>query len=206
MFASTPSPRFAAGNLISGVNMPTKRKLNQIEELKDRISRCSIAVSTNSTNLDANAMNELRRKLRERKVEYRIVKNTLTYIACDEAGRPKMKEVVNGPTGLAFGYEDPTTVAQALEEFIRTTRSSLSIQGAILDQRVLTSQEVYTLATLPPKGEMLARLLGQMQSPIAHLVVQLQTPIAGLVTTLKGPITGLSIVLQQRASQLESQG
>ena len=203
-FVSTPSPRFGAGNLVSGVYMPTKRKINQVGELKDRLSRCSIAVSTNPTNLDANEMNELRRKLRERNVEYRIVKNTLTYIAADEAGRPKLKEVVQGPTGLAFGYEDPTEVAKALEEFIRTARSSLSIQGALLDQRVLSPQEVSTLATLPSKGEILASLLGQMQSPIVRLVSQLQTPIVGLVTTLRGPLGGLSIVLQQRARQLES--
>jgi large subunit ribosomal protein L10 len=185
--------------------MPTERKMNQVEEIKDRLSRCSIAVSTNPTNLDSNNMNELRSKLRERDVEYRIVKNTLTYIAADEAEKPQLKKVVQGPTGLAFGYDDPRAVAQALEEFIRSTRSPLRIQGALLNQRAISPQEVSILAALPPKDEIMSRLLGQMQSPIARLVGQLQAPIAGLVTTLNGTIRGLGIVLQQRIQQLETE-
>ncbi len=185
--------------------MPTERKISQVADIRDRLSRCSIAVATTPTNLSANQMNDLRQKLRERSVEYRVVKNTLTYIAADEAERPNLKQVVQGPTGLAFGYEDPRTVAQVLEEYIRATRSALKIQGALLNDRALSPREVSTLASLPPKEEVLAGLLGQMQAPIARLVGQLQAPIAGLANVLNGVMGGLSSVLQQRMRQLETQ-
>ena len=185
--------------------MPTDRKIQQVAEIKERLARCNIAVATTHTGLDANDMNDLRRRLRERNVEYRIVKNTLTYIAAEEASKPQLREVVQGPTGLAFGYDDPRLVAQALEEFIRATRSSLTIQGALLNTRTLTPQEVHTLATLPSQEELMSRVLGQMQFPITRLVGQLQAPIAGLVNTLNGTIRGLGSVLQQRIQQLETE-
>jgi large subunit ribosomal protein L10 len=185
--------------------MPTDRKIQQVSEIKERLERCVIAVSTTTTGLDANDMNDLRRRLRERNVEYRIVKNTLTYIAAEEASKPQLREVVQGPTGLAFGYDDPRLAAQTLEEFIRATRSPLAIQGALLNTRTLTPEEVHTLATLPSQDELLSRVLGQMQYPIARLVGQMQAPIVGLVNTLNATIGGLGNVLQQRIQQLEGE-
>lgn len=177
-----------------------------MEELKDKLTRCSIAVATNPTGLSVNIINDLRRSLRERNVEYQVVKNTLAYIAADEVERPELKEVVQGPTALAFGYGNPVDVAQALEEFIRTSRSALTIRGGLLDRRVLKPQDVSTLATLPPREQIVARLLGQVQAPIARLLGQIQAPMVGLVTTLRGPLAGLSVVLQQRAQQIQDQG
>jgi large subunit ribosomal protein L10 len=147
-------------------------------------------------------MNDLRRSLRERDVEYRVVKNTLAYIAADEVERPELKEIIQGATGLAFGYGDPISVAQALEEFIRTSRSSLTINGGMLGQRLLKPHDVSTLAALPPKEQIISTLLGQVQAPLARLLTVMESPMAGLVTTLRGPLAGLSIVLQQRAQNI----
>jgi len=184
--------------------MPTERKIQQVAELKDRLGRCSITIATDPTGLSVNVMNDLRKMLRERNVEYRVVKNNLAYIAADESEIAELKEIIQGPTGLAFGYADPIEVARALEEFIRTSRSQLSIRGGLLEHRVLSSQEVSVLATLPPKDVLLAQLLGQLQAPIARFIGQLQAPAVGLVTVLQGPLSGLSVVLQQRVQQLES--
>ena len=185
--------------------MPTDRKIQQVSEIKERLERCSIAVSTNPTGLNANDMNDLRSRLRERGVEYRIVKNTLTYIAAEEASKPQLREVVQGPTGLALGYDDPRLVAQTLQEFIRTTRSPLAIQGGLLNTRTLTPEDVHTLATLPPEEVLISRVLGQIQYPLSRLVGQLQAPITGLVNTLNGTLSGLGSVLQQRIQQLEGE-
>ena len=185
--------------------MPTERKIRQVTELKDRLSRCSIAIATTATGLSANDMNELRRRLRARTVELRGVKNTLAYSAADESELAELKEVVQGPTALAFGYGDPVEVASALDEYIRTVRSPLKIQGGVLEHRVLSAQDIATLATLPTKEVLLGLLLGQMQAPISRLLGQMQAPLVGLVTVLQGPLGGLSNVLQQRAVQLEQQ-
>ena len=185
--------------------MPTKRKRELVEELKEKFNRCTIAVSTDYTGLSVNNMTELRQQMREKDIEYRVVKNTLTYRAADSAEKPQMKDIVHGPTALAFGYGDPVDVTKALEEYIRVNRSPLAIRGAVLEGRTLSAIEVSYLSTLPPRNVLIAQLLGQMQFPLTSLLGQLQAPLRGLVTVLNGPLVSLSILLQRRVEQLKSQ-
>ena len=185
--------------------MPTKKKVELVEELRDKFSRCAIAVATDYSGLTVNTMTELREKMREKEVEYRVVKNTLVYLAADAAQNPQMKEIVQGPTALAFGYDDPIEVARALEEYIRVNRSTLAIRGAVMEGRRLTPAQVMLLPSLPSKNQLLAQLLGHVQSPLATLLLQLQAPMARLLTVLSGPLGSLSILLQQRMEQLQSQ-
>ena len=173
--------------------MPTQKKIDEVAELKEKISKATIAVATSPQGLGGAAMTDLRSKLREKKIEYRMVKNTLVSIAADQAEKSSLKDIVKGTTVMAFGYGEPVDTAKALDEYIRTTRANIVIHGALMGNRLLTSQEVSTLAALPPKPELIARLLGQLQAPIARLV-----------GSLKSPITGLGIVLQQRVKQMES--
>ena len=185
--------------------MPTKKKINMVEELREKLNRCTIAIATDFTGLSVNTMTELRQKMSEKEIEYRVVKNTLTYLAAEAADRPQIKEIVRGPTGLAFGYKDPVEVAKALEEYIRVNRSSLAIRGAVLDARALTAAETISLSRLPPKPELVSQLLGQLQLPLAAFLGHLQSPMARLLTVLNGPAASLAIVLQRRVAQLSSQ-
>jgi large subunit ribosomal protein L10 len=173
--------------------MPTQKKIDEVAELKEKISKATIAIATNPQGLGGAAMTDLRSKLREKKVEYRMVKNTLVSIAADQAQKPSLKEVVKATTVIAFGYGEPVDAAKALDEYIRATRSNIVIHGALMGTQLLSSQQVSALASLPPKPELVARLLGQFQAPIARLV-----------GSLKSPISGLGIVLQQRVKQMES--
>ena len=185
--------------------MPTSKKIEQVENLKDKINRCIITVATDYTGLGVNSMTELRQKMREKEIEFRVVKNTLTYLAADSAQVPQFKEIVQGPTALAFGYKDPVEVAKALEEYIRVNRSPLSIRGAFFEGRPLTAAQVTSLANLPPRAELLAKLMGQVQLPAVALLSQLQAPMSRLLGTLNAPLSSLANLLQQRAEQLRSQ-
>ena len=185
--------------------MPTQKKIDTVAELTEKLQRCAVAVATNYTGLNANDMTELRRKMRENDVEYVVVKNNLTYLAADAADRPQVKDIVQGPTALAFGYDDPIRVARALEEYIRVNRSPLSISGAVLDRRTLDARGVIALTTLPSQDVLFATLMARLQSPAATLMGQLQAPMARLVGTLNGPLASLAILLQRRVEQLESQ-
>jgi large subunit ribosomal protein L10 len=186
--------------------MPTKKKVEFVEELREKFTRCTITVATDYTGLGVNTMTELRRAMREKQIEYRVVKNTLTYLAADAAERPQIKEIVQGPTALAFGYEDPVDVAKALEEYIRVNRSVLAIRGAVLDGRALSPAEVTMLANLPPRAQLVAQLLGQTQAPLTGLLGRLQAPLYGLLGALNGTLTSFGSVLQQRVEQLKVQG
>ena len=86
---------------------------------------------------------------------------------------------------MAFGYGEATDAAKGLNTFITTSRLPLVIHGAVMDGQVLSADQVVSLATLPPRDELLSRLLGQMQAPITGLATVLSAPLRGLVTVLQ---------------------
>lgn len=165
--------------------MPTARKIGAVDEMRGWMEQCTIAISTDFTGLGVTEMTALRRTLRENGVQFSVVKNTLAHLAADAAGKPAIKDIVQGPTGIAFGYGDPTEPARALGEFMRSKRSSLTIKGAFMEERILTAGEVNTLAMLPSREELIARLMGQMQGPISGLVHALNAPMSGLARLLQ---------------------
>lgn len=165
--------------------MPTPKKESQVAEIKDRLGRCTIAVATGYQSMSAANMTDLRERLREQGIEYRVIKNTLTLRAASELGKEGMDSVLQGPSALAFGYGDVVAVAKGINEYITTARMPLVIQGAMMDGNILTAAQVINLASLPPKDQLIARLLGQMQAPITGLVYVLSAPLRGLVTVLQ---------------------
>jgi len=175
--------------------LPTQQKVDRVQNIKDRLERSSIVMTTSYAGISVNQMVELRRAMRAGGVELTIVKNTLLALAADEAQKPQLKEIVNGPTAIAFGYDDPVEAAKAMADFISTGRTSLAIIGAIMgDGAPMSSSEFSRLAALPPKPVLLAMLLGQMQSPLARLL-----------TIMNGPLQSMGNVLQARVRQLEEE-
>ena len=115
-----------------------------------------------------------------------MVKNRLALIAADQSERREFKELLEGPTAIAFGYdEEVQDVAKVLSEYIKATRAPLELRGGLLDGQILTPQQIQVLASLPSKNELIAKLLGQLQSPITGLVNILSSPMRGLVTALQ---------------------
>ena len=171
--------------------MPTEKKVQAVKEIQGWLKDTSIIITTNYSGIPVSEMTNLRRALREKGVRYKVVKNTLTYLAADAAGQPLVKEIVQGPTAIAFGYDDPIAPAKALSEFISSNRSALEIRGALMDGRLLTAAEIDALAKLPSKDVLIAMLMGQLQGPIA-----------GLAHVLNGPVSGLARVLQQHSDNL----
>ena len=168
--------------------MPTAKKEQDISALEKRISDSTIAIATDYTGLTVTDMTTLRRSLRGQGVDFRVVKNTLTYRAADSAGKPELKEVVQGPTGVAFGYGEVTESAKALTEFIRETRSALKVRGAIMGNRLLNPAEVEALGKLPSKDVLIAKLAGQLQGGISGLVYVLSAPLSGLARVLQAHV------------------
>jgi large subunit ribosomal protein L10 len=175
--------------------LPTQEKMNRVQELKDKLKRSTITVTTDYTGISVNEMTDLRSRMRSAGVEFTVVKNTLMYLASEQAQRPNVKEIVQGPTAVALGYDDPLDVAKAVSDYIRTSRSVLAIRGAVMgDGPVMSAVEVTRLAALPPKPQLVASLLGQLQSPIQRLL-----------GVLNGPLINLDRLMQARITQLEQQ-
>ncbi len=175
--------------------MPTQQKIDRVKDIKDRLERSTIAMTTSYSGISVNEMTELRRAMRGGGVDFTIVKNTLLALAADEAQKPQLKEIVEGPTAIALGYDDPADAARAVADYIRIGRSTLAIKGAVMgDGSPMSADEVTRLASLPPRAQLLAILLGQMQAPIAQLL-----------TILNGPLQSLDNLLQARVRQMEEE-
>lgn len=171
--------------------MSKEKKTQIIDSLQQLFSQCSIGILTDYRGQSANEMTELRRRLRELGIEYKVVKNTLARFAAQRAGREELLSFFEGPVAIAFGYGGITEPAKALADYIETSKASMSIKGGFLPDRLLTKEEVTTLSTLPSKEVLLARVLGGVQSPISALVSQLAAPMRGVIAGLQARIQQL---------------
>ena len=172
--------------------MPTEKKVQIVESLHETFSRCRIGILTDYRGLKTSELTAMRRRLREQGIEYRVVKNSLAQFAARQAGMDELVGSFEGPVAIAFGYGEIPETAKALAEYIRTTRSALSIKGGFLEDRVLSPRDVDALATLPPREVLISQVMAGIQSPIT-----------GLVNVLSAPIRGVMGVLQARIQQLE---
>lgn len=164
--------------------MRLEEKKQAVNELAQKLERSSIVITTNFRGLSVAEMTELRRRLRQEEIEYRVIKNTLAHFAAEQAGKEGLISIIEGPTAIAFGYGNVVAPAKALIDYIRSAKSELRISGGLMEQRVLSASEVATLATLPPKEVLIAKLLSGMQGSILALVNVLNANITGLVSLL----------------------
>ena len=181
--------------------MPSVKKVRAVEELTQKLSSMSVAVATDFRGMSVNAMAGLRRHMRSQDVEYRVVKNTLMERAAEAAGRPEIKDVLEGPTGLALGYGDPIQPIKALLDYVRANRLPMVVRAAALDGRVFHGAQLTALIMLPSREVLAAQLLGQMSAPITRLVTVLNHPLTGLVTVLNSQLRSFVSVLRQRIVQ-----
>ena len=171
--------------------MPTEAKREAVTELAERLSKAAIVIATDFSGLKVNQMTELRHRLREQGVEYKVVKNRIASIAAGESGVEAFRDILEGATGVVLGYDDPVAAAKAVNDYVRQSRAELKIRKGVMDGALISETQVVALAALPGKDELVAKLLGQMNAPIS-----------GLVNVLSGPTRALAIVLQRRAEQL----
>ncbi len=174
--------------------MSREKKAQIIDSLQEIFSKCSTGILTDYRGLSTAEMSDLRRKLRASGIDYKVVKNTLAQFAARRAGIDELAGSLEGPVAIAFGYGEITEPARVLADYIRTSKSTLSIKGGFLGDRLLTSGDVETLATLPAREVLISRVMAGMQSPIV-----------ALVSVLASPIRGIMGVLQARIQQLEGE-
>jgi large subunit ribosomal protein L10 len=165
--------------------MPTDRKMKEVDELRELLESSTAIVTADHSGVSVTDMTSLRRSLREQGVKFRVVKNRLAQLAADAAGKPNVMEVVQGPTVIAFGFDDPVVPAKAITAFLGKARIGLKIRGGLLGSRTLSVGEVAALSALPSKEQLVSKLLGQMQAPITGLAMVLNGPVAALTRVLQ---------------------
>lgn len=163
------------------LNLDAKKQV--VVEIKERLEKIQGAVLTDYRGLNVAEVTELRNKLREAGVEFKVLKNTLTKIAADEVGLEGLDPYLEGPTAIAFGVDDPVAPAKILSEFAKTHKA-LEIKAGILENKVIDPAGVKALADLPSREVLLAQVLGGMQAPMYGFAGALQGLIRNLVYVL----------------------
>ena len=184
--------------------MPTEQKMAAVADLKDRLERATIVVSAEYRGLTVKEMQDLRRKLREGGFEVKVIKNTLLRLAADQAGKPDITQIVEGPTALAISYDDAIEAAKAVTGYSQGAPAAFRIRGGFMEGAVLNEIQVRDLTKIAPRPVLLAQFMGALQGPLAEFVGLLDAPLqelSGLLQSLLGELPGL---VEARARQLES--
>lgn len=168
-----------------------EQKAEQVELLTEKLKKAKVAVLTDYRGLTVSQIQDLRGKLRGGDVEYRVVKNTLARRAAEAAGVKALESELEGPVAIAFGYEDLSTPAKLINDWVRATRLKLDVKGGLVEGRVFSPDQVKQLADLPSRESLIAQLLGTLQSPVGQLVGIMQTPVQQLIGVLNAYKTKL---------------
>ena len=157
--------------------MPSQKVLEEKKQIVSNIAeQFKTAVSgvfVDYCGLSVEEDTQLRNKLREAGVEYKVIKNTLARFAAKEVGFDELDPILNGPTSLAISMTDEVAPAKVIAEFAKT-HEQLEIKAGFLDGKVLALDEVKTLAATPNRETLLAKLLGSLNAPISNLARTLQ--------------------------------
>jgi len=165
-----------------------EKKTQVVDSVAEMLSRSTIVLVTDYRGLRVTEMTQLRRRLREQKMDYRVIKNTLATLAAQKVERPALEELLVGPTAIAFSYGDVVPTVKSMLDYVKTSKTTLRIKGGLLGTRVLSAAELSTLATLPPKEVLVAKMLGNLQAPLYGLMNVLSANLRGLMTVLEARI------------------
>jgi len=169
-----------------------EEKARVIEELTEKLKGGSV-VFVDYKGMNVAQSTRLRARSRESGVEFVVAKNTLAQRAANQAGVEGISEYLVGPTALAFS-EDPVASAKLMAEFSDEI-GTFELKGGLLDgDQVVDEEGVVALSRLPEREQLIAQVVGGIQSPIA-----------GLVNVLNGTIRNLAVALNQVAEQKGSQ-
>jgi large subunit ribosomal protein L10 len=158
--------------------MPTEAKRETVAELREALSSSRTLIVSEYRGLSVKELAEIRRALRKQDVTYRVVKNRLMRIAAQDTVGEALGPLLVGPTAIAFGTDESTT-AKAVLDATRPYKL-VTITGAVLGDRSISADAVRSLASLPSREVLLAKLAGGMQAPVATLAGLLAANIRNL--------------------------
>jgi len=161
-----------------------EEKKQMVAELVEKIKNASSGVLVNYQGINVEQDTKMRTELREAGVDYFVFKNTLARLAVKECGFDELLPVLEKMTAIAISENDPVAPAKILAAYADKIET-FNVKAGFVDGTVIDVKGVNQLATLPSKEQLIAKVLGSLQSPIY-----------GLVNVLNGNLRGLACVLQ----------
>lgn len=160
--------------------MPSKKVLEEkqqvVSELVERIKNSVTGVVVDYTGITVEQVTALRKELREAGVKYSVIKNKLIMKAFDQAGFSALDEHLNGMTAIVTSESDPVAPAKILCKYAEKIET-FKVKGGFCDGEILDAAGLEKLAKTPSKEELLAKMLGSLQSPLYGLAIALQAVV-----------------------------
>jgi len=158
-------------------------KTDAISKMTESVGRAPHAFLIDFKGINVPDVTELRRQIRATGSEYVVVKNTLALRAFKDVPMGALSEHFSGMTAVAYSRTDIVQLAKALHHFGKTN-PKVKVKAALVDGLPVPASALETLASMPTRPELLARLVGLLQSPVRRLVVALSTPQRKLAMTI----------------------
>ena len=164
------------------MNIAEKKQF--VEALKERLDKAKIAILTDYKGLNVEAMTELRAKLREARIEYQVIKNTMLRLASDGTDIAPIRDSFVGPSAIALSFDDPVAPAKILTDFAKSN-AKLEIKVGVMNGKVLDLSSIKALADLPSREQLLAMVLSTMNAVPTSLVTALSDVPRRMVNVLQ---------------------
>ena len=175
--------------------MDRSKKETVIEELHKKLGRASAAILTDYKGLTVAEITSLRDSLATEKVDYQVVKNTLMRLACKQTGVSVLEPVLTGTCAVAIAYGDPAVPAKVIKKFSKTNEK-LKLKAGALGNRLINADQILALADLPPKEELLGKMLGTLNA----LPTSLVTVLSGVPRAFVGVLAAIQRQREQQAA------
>lgn len=148
---------------------PSARNLEQVEKVKEKLVNAQGIYLTDYSGLTVEQMTELRKRLREAKVEYFVVKNTLSRVAFSQEGLEGLIPQLEGPNAIAIGYDDPAIPAKIIAAFAKDNEKP-TIKSCIFDGEIYVGKAAERTKDFPSRPEIRSELVGTMVAPLGSLL------------------------------------
>ena len=149
-----------------------EQKEKEVNELADKLKEAKMVLLTDYRGINVADVTKLRADLRPTAVEYKVIKNNIIRRALEVNGESGLNELLEGPTAIIYGNEDYLEPAKIIYNFSKENEF-YKIKGGIIEGKVMTTEEIITLAKLPSRQELLAKLAGALLGNITKLAVAL---------------------------------
>lgn len=150
-----------------------KQKEEEVKALASQIKEAKLVLLTDYRGINVTDVTNLRSTLRKTNSDYKVIKNNITRRALAECGLEGLDEALLGPTAVIIGKEDYLEPAKAIYEFTKKN-DFYKIKGGIVEGKVMTTEEIITLAKLPSRETLLSMLAGALLGNISKLAVALE--------------------------------
>ena len=168
--------------------MNRTEKQSFVTEFREKVEKAEVLYLTDFTGLDVKSLTVLRQQLKDSGAEYLVVKNRLAKRALEETDLPDISDALLGPTGVVLCYADIVAPAKAVSDFAKEHDDKPVFKLGILDNKVVSAEEVGRLAKLPSREQLLAELAGALEAPMAAFASALEGKVqemSGLLEALK---------------------